>query len=527
MSDNAFLSSVEQLKFSLEEADTLSSGFPEKMVLLDCETTGSKPTYHRIIEIGLLVIENGKIIETWESFIQPDQALPQNIQNLTGITKVMLADAPRFSEIADLLLEKLDGRVLTTHNARFDYGFIKNEFSRVGINFRTDPLCSVKFSRALYPQFKRHGLDQIIQRFQLQINNRHRAFDDAKIIHDFFLYSSHIFEEDDISSVCDQIRERASLPSKLAPNVIDRLPKQPGVYYFHDDKGKLLYVGKSVNIRSRVLNHFSQDYKNHKDLKMSSLIADVSFEITASDFSAQLLESHEIKQHLPLFNHRLRKVKKLYRLMIETNDAGYAIPVIKEQVLTSEIENNFGLFRSYRQIESKLKQLADDHQLCFRLLGLEGKNKDGKKPCFRFQLKKCLGACCGQESSEKYNAKLLAAMQYYQEKIWPWPDAILLEERSQVGENSYHLIKDWIYLGKLGSPNDIYDLGYVVRPSASYIINLKQPSEAIKNVSQDITPFFSNNFDLDTYFILIRFLLNSDLMRLNGLTIYPLRTQVG
>ena len=160
----------------------LSSGFPEKMVLLDCETTGGKATYHRIIEIGLLIIENGELIETWQTFVDPEMALPPFIQRLTGITPEKLDGAPLFADIAGELLNTLEGRTLVAHNARFDYGFLKNEFQRAGIRYNAKPLCSVKFSRNLYPQFKRHGLSQIIQRFQLTINNRHRALDDAEMI---------------------------------------------------------------------------------------------------------------------------------------------------------------------------------------------------------------------------------------------------------------------------------------------------------------------------------------------------------
>jgi len=119
---------------------TLSSGFPDKMVLLDCETTGGKATYHRIIEIGLIVVEQGEIVETWESFIQPDQQIPEAITRLTGIHQAMVANAPRFEGIADILLSKLELRTFVAHNARFDYGFIKNEFSRTVMFRKIQPL---------------------------------------------------------------------------------------------------------------------------------------------------------------------------------------------------------------------------------------------------------------------------------------------------------------------------------------------------------------------------------------------------
>ena len=145
----------------------LSSGFPDAMVLLDCETTGGKAIYHRIIEIGLIVIEGGELIETWQTFIDPKVALPPFIQRLTGITPGMINGAPAFFDIAEELLSKLKGRTLVAHNARFDYSFLKNEFKRAGFTYNAKPLCSVKFSRNLYPQFKRHGLSEIIKRFDL------------------------------------------------------------------------------------------------------------------------------------------------------------------------------------------------------------------------------------------------------------------------------------------------------------------------------------------------------------------------
>lgn len=193
----------------------LSPGFPEKMVLLDLETTGGKATHHRIIEIGLLVIEQGVVIERWQSFIDPETSLPPFIQSLTGIAPSMLRGAPKFAQVAETLLGFLEGRTLVAHNARFDYGFLKNEFERIGTSYNAKPLCSVKFSRSLYPQFKRHGLDQIIKRFELAIENRHRALDDAAMIHQFFLKSSALFAEEEIASTCTSLLKNPALPPLL------------------------------------------------------------------------------------------------------------------------------------------------------------------------------------------------------------------------------------------------------------------------------------------------------------------------
>lgn len=497
----------------------LSSGFPEKMVILDCETTGGKATFHRIIEIGLIVVEHGRIVETWESLIQPDQSVPEAITRLTGINTAMLENAPRFADIAALLLDKLQARRFVAHNARFDYGFIKNEFSRIGIPFNAQTLCSVKFSRLLYPQFNRHGLDQIIKRFGFNISHRHRAFDDAAMVYEFFLESSRLFAKEDIESICTEIAKRPTLPSKLKRKDIDTLPSAPGVYYFFGEHQELLYVGKSINIRQRVLNHFSQDYKNPKDLRMSARIANVSFERTVGDFSAQLLESQQIKQLGPVFNRRLRKTKKLFGLSIDLNPEGYAIPLIKERETHKADEPQFGLFRTRLQVTNKLEQLADEFQLCHRLLGLEPTSQHNKSPCFRFQLKKCAGACCGKEDCDSYNPRLYRALANYQTQVWPWRDAVLVEETGAGQESALHLVNQWVYLAKLQLPNDIYDYGFGFARDREQHFDTANTALCSANGTTPV----AEHFDLDTYFILVRFLLKPETMHLNGLKIHPLK----
>ena len=178
----------------------LSGGFPESMVLLDCETTGGNALRHRIIEVAALLVEEGKVVGSWQSLCNPGRALPENIQALTGILPEMLREAPTFADISYELSELMRGKIFVAHNARFDFSFLKNEFEREEISFNPKQLCSVKFSRLLYPQFKRHGLTEIIRRFNFKISKRHRALDDAKIIYDFFLESTRLFEQEEISA---------------------------------------------------------------------------------------------------------------------------------------------------------------------------------------------------------------------------------------------------------------------------------------------------------------------------------------
>ena len=500
----------------------LSSGFPDAMVLLDCETTGGKAIYHRIIEIGLIVIEGGELIETWQTFIDPKVTLPPFIQRLTGITPGMIKGAPVFLDIAEELLSKLKGRTLVAHNARFDYSFLKNEFERAGFTYNAKPLCSVKFSRNLYPQFKRHGLSQIINRFDLAVENRHRALDDAKMIYQFFQKSSALFPDDEIAATCALLQKRPSLPTLLDAKEIEKLPNSAGVYYFYDEKSTLLYVGKSVNIRNRVMSHFSSDYKNSKDLRMSTKIAHVDFEKTPSDFGAQIRESNQIKALSPLYNRRLRKVRKLFQYRSIEDENGYLrlnVEVIETE--DTRIEQQFGLFRSPRQASKQLEKLAGQYFLCHKLLGLEG-DRNSRDPCFRVQLKKCFGACNGLESAANYNERMIAALKNYQIKLWPYSGPVIIEESDPQcpDQGAFHIIDRWRYIAKLSILEDIYDLGY-------QLIGETNPSTSLKNNESNTTtsPHYDNTddrFDLDIYFILARFMVDQGKMKLNSLKIWPL-----
>jgi DNA polymerase-3 subunit epsilon len=498
----------------LEQPDTdnhqLSEGFPDKMVILDCETTGGRAKYHRIIEIGLVVIENGRLIETWQSFINPETIVPSFIQKLTGIKPNMLNNAPIFSEIADILHEKLKNRTLVAHNARFDYSFLKSEFNRIGINYSSKPLCSVKLSRNLYPQFKRHGLSEIIKRFKLNTQNRHRALDDAQMVYGFFLKTSAIYSPEEIEACCKQLLKRTTLPPLLDPEEINNIPNTAGVYYFYAQNGELLYVGKSVNLRNRVLSHFSADYSNSKEFQMCQKTAHVNFETTPSDFGAQIRESHQIKSLLPLYNRRLRKARKLYQYKTAVDDNGYMRLVTEAVSSSAPSEQQFGLFRSPRQASIQLEKLADQYFLCHQLIGLENKPKQNK-PCFRSQLKKCFGACYGAEPAQHYNDRLTSAIERYQIQAWPYQNAIMIEEHCAEGQTAFHIIDHWRYITKLTVPEDLYDLGYQVSNSNQDSVN-----RANINFQAD------DKFDLDIYFILVRFLINEDNKKVSNLKIWLL-----
>lgn len=480
------------------------AGFPDRFFILDCETTGGKALRDRITELAWIKVEHGQVIGHWHSLFDPQTTIPPWITNITGIHNSMVHDAPTFSQMADEIAEQLDGEIVVAHNARFDYGFLKNEFKRCGKAFHVKTLCSVKISRKLFPQVKGHGLDNILKRMRLTLKNRHRAMSDVLAVLAFFQKISQQFDADEVSAVCQSLLKSAALPSHLAQEEVHKLPNLAGVYYFYDEAGKLLYVGKSVDIKTRVLSHFYQDHQTATDLRLSKTLHHIDFQVTPSDFGAQILESQEVKRLRPSLNKRLKKVTQLYQLRLEEDEHGYLqtkVVAVKEDADSGE--QRFGLFRSQRQAKGQLEKLVKNHLLCQRLSGLEGKHSGS---CFAYQLKKCMGACCQKEPVASYNTRLMGALKHLQKQVWPWSGPILVGERvsgTDVDKNdesqvAHHLVDQWCYFGRVRNEDEV--------------------AERLQSGLPE--------FDLDIYFILLRFLLEEQSIKDNGLQLRQLDSQL-
>lgn len=479
------------------------TAFPKRMAILDCETTGGKATRDRMTELAIILVDDGIITERWQSLINPETSVPPWITKITGINTAMVRNQPTFRELWPEIQQKLKDRVIVAHNARFDYGFIKNEVKRCGDSFSAKTLCSVKLSRQLYPMHKRHSLDAIIKRLGVSVEHRHRAMDDTQVIVQLFTMMSLDFDTDTITAACDRLLKRPSLPSHLDEEQIKPIPDSPGVYYFYNENHRLLYVGKSINLKTRVLSHFYQDHETSVDHHLSHQLHHIEFDETPSDFGAQILESQQVKKLKPSLNRRLKKVTRLYQYVLQ-EEQGYLS--IKVQTAKDKHDNNtFGLFRSRRQATKRLEKLVDEYFLCHRLGGLE-KSKSGS--CFAHQLKKCMGACCGKEPSASYNLRVEKAMHNLKKQQWPYKGAILVEENNPVTKlKAFHLVNNWCYLGQIKTESDLW----------SWEPMLKSNNEALNIDSEQ------SYFDLDIYFILIRFLLTDESCQKAGLKIHLIK----
>jgi DNA polymerase III subunit epsilon len=445
-------------------------------VLLDLETTGATPLVDRITEIALIRIENGQEVSRWQTLVNPDTAIPPFIQRLTGIDNDMVATAPRFQEVAGDLLDYLDGAVLCAHNVRFDHGFLKNEFKRMGIDLRQKVLCTVKLSRKLYPQHRSHSLDSIIERHGLQCGARHRAMGDVVALVDFLHAAEVELGPVTIAQAARELLKGNSLPSGIDAAILDDIPEGPGVYLFYGDNQLPLYIGKSINLRSRVLSHFSGDHASTKEMRISQEVKHIEWIETAGEFGALMLESRLVKERQPIYNRQLRRERQLcsWRLAPDHDARPLLTLVREEEIDPAELGQLFGTFRSKRQAVEVLRQIAENHALCPKVLGLES----GKGPCFAHQLRKCKGVCAGKEASELHYLRLQQALAAHRMKSWPYPGKIGIHEQNPLtGQSQLHVFEHWCALGSVDDEASLHSLAN----SRSQLM-----------------------FDLDTYKLLVR-----------------------
>ncbi len=206
---------------------------PRRLAIIDVESTGAHPVRDRITEIAILRIEDGEVVARWESLVAPGQAIPPLIEQVTGISDAMVADAPPFEAVADTVAALLDGCVFVAYSARFDFGFIKNAFTRIGREFAAPVLCTVKLSRALFPEHHRHGLDALIERHGLVCAARHRAMGDVEVLWQFVRQVEAAFAPEVLARAAERAMKAPVLPPGLPEGMLEAVPDVPGLYLFH------------------------------------------------------------------------------------------------------------------------------------------------------------------------------------------------------------------------------------------------------------------------------------------------------
>jgi DNA polymerase-3 subunit epsilon len=379
----------------------------------------------------------------------------------------MVRDAPTFSELRREVLERLQGHLFVAHNARFDYGFLKNEFRRLDIAFSAEVLCTVRLSRRLYPEAVGHGLDALIARHGLQDAiapagsaraGRHSALGDARAVWRFVQVVYRDRDPAEVEAAVKRLLKIPSLPPQLAADALEGLPEGPGVYRFYGVNDLPIYIGKSVNLRDRIRSHFSGDHRSANDLRLSGEILRIEVDETAGELGALLREARLVKELLPLHNYRLRrKVNACFvRLpdlrappeIVTTNDIDWAARGTGAETL-------FGPFATRAHVRQMLEGIAGEHGLCWRQLGWEKRGG----PCFARQVKRCRGACIGEETPEMHHLRLATALAPHRVADWPWPGRVVVRERHPDGRfEEAHVFDRWCHLGTARSEEALADL---------------------------------------------------------------------
>jgi DNA polymerase-3 subunit epsilon len=409
----------------------------EPLVFIDLETTGANFVNDRIIEIGLVEVDRDGVRE-WSALVDPGRPVPPFITALTGIGTAMVETAPTFAQLAPELLERLRGRLFVAHNARFDYGFLKHEFKRIGIDFRETRLCTVKLSRALFPAHHRHNLDTLVERFGIATDDRHRALADARVLWELWQRWHTLLPALTIREAVERITGLPELPPQLDPALLDELPEAPGAYAIFGQDGALLAARRANNVRQQVFAHFSPARRHMPSVRDARRI---EWREAAGELGARLRE-------IELSATRRQPPGELCSWQLVRHGEGDFRPVLvfAGAVDFARAEDLYGLYRNPREATLALRKLAEAHRLCHYFTGL-GDSRAGEA-CAACAQWDCGGACIGKEPVALHSARLRAALARSRIRPWPYPGPIALIERDEFGmREEAHVIDAWGYLG--------------------------------------------------------------------------------
>jgi DNA polymerase-3 subunit epsilon len=443
------------------------------MVFVDLETTGGMAASDRITEVGIVELDAQGRMTEWSSLVDPQMSIPSFIQGLTGITNEMVAGAPTFEQLAQEVLERLKGRLFVAHNARFDYGFLRHAFLRAGHDFHATVLCTVKLSRRLHPQFKKHGLDALIERHGLRAPARHRALADAQMVAKFWEVLQGQFAPDTLREAVDELTGASVWPAQLDVAILSALPEQSGVYVLYGEQDAPLFVAKGSNVRQRLLAHLHAERKLPAGRRYAHLVRRVEAHTTSGDQGAALLEARLINHLQPSHNrtgkdHGLEGACTWRWLPVPLADAG-AVDAGTSEVDASEADAShadampramslqlrpvddfagsaddeaYGLFGTRREALKTLKELTGEAQLCLITLGVEARRST--KACVAHASQQCSGVCVGQEALALHTERFRRVMAAWRLPHWPHEGAVAVEEGGV-----WHVLDAWRHLGSV------------------------------------------------------------------------------
>lgn len=378
--------------------------FSNMYAVIDIETTGGNLKHGKITEIAIFIHDGISIVDEFVTLINPESFIPAHITNLTGITNEMVKNAPKFYEVAKKIVEITENKVFVAHNATFDYGFIREEFRRLGYDYTRNTLCTVRFSRKIFPGFSSYSLGKLCDRFDIKINGRHRAGGDALATTQLLEILFSRDRKDVGKFLIRKNRLNKQINEFLNIEQINEVPEATGVYYLSDEEGCVHYVGKSINIRKRITQHFLND-TTQKSRQLIENTASIEYEVTGSELVALLKESEQIKKLQPKFNSRQMRTSYKYGLFTAMELDGvirFQVRLIKK----GEVPHTF--YTTLEEGKKALGAIILKHRLCPGKCGLEA--DASPDPCFHHKINLCDGICCHKESADSYNERAEEAL---------------------------------------------------------------------------------------------------------------------
>lgn len=415
---------------------------PQRYAIVDIETTGGMAKRDKIIEIAVVLHDGHAVIDQYSTLVHPERSIPYEITRITGIDDSMVEDAPRFYEIAKEFILFTQGAIFVAHNVNFDYSFIREEFDRLGFTFSMRQLCTVKLSRKSFPGLRSYSLGNLINHFDISVSARHRALDDALATAEIFTKILNLrHSSEDVTIMINRGVKETKLPEAISIERIHALPESTGVYYFYDVYGTIVYVGKSINIKSRIMQHFAQI--NAKSEKLMRLAHDLDYVETGSELIALLLESEEIKTINPQINKAQKTKTYPYVIYSWQDESGYLQLGVKKEGSKGKLsEKTLSYYNSLQAGKSVLAYIRELYQLCEEKIIVQGEKE---RRCIYYSMGECYGACKNEESAFDY-AQRAELAEAHLTKIFDH-DFILITEGRNKEELGLVLVEDKKYIG--------------------------------------------------------------------------------
>lgn len=409
--------------------------------IVDIETTGGYASNNDITEICIVLHDGIEVVDRFETLVRPFVAIPYYIQSLTGISHAMVASAPFFKDVAPRIHSMLDGKIFIAHNVNFDYSFLKHHLSQAGYDLVAPKICTVRLSKRVFPGLPSYSLGNLCRQFGITIQNRHRAGGDTTATVRLF---EHILKNDGQSHIAEFLRRGSreqSLPPHLPKEQVINLPYTPGVYYFHNQHGKIIYVGKAKNLKYRVSSHFMHNGAGRQRQEFLRNVYSISYQQCSTELIAFILESIEIKRLWPEYNNSQKRFTPTFGLYTYEDNSGYMRLVIDKKKPHLKALYTFNLLVEGHRL---LRKLISQFGLCPKLCFLQVNDE----PCVGVHEEYCLGACEKREPPSEYNVRLKNAIEYLERML---PSFALIDDGKHDAEQSCILVEK----GKF------YGMGYV------------------------------------------------------------------